>query len=396
MQSISSYDFSGKKVLLRVDYNVPLDGDFKVTDPSRIVATEKTINTIREKGGAVILLSHFGRPKNGFEEKFSLKHIVYKVEECLGTKIEFANSTVGEDAKEKAANLKSGEILLLENLRFNEGEKKMDEAFAKELASMGDCFVFDAFGAAHRASVSTSMLPELFPNDKMFGFLVEGELGAVEKVLEEPARPYVAIVGGSKVSSKITIIERLIEKVDTIIIGGGMSYTFMAAKGGKIGSSLCETDYFEVANDVVAKAAAKGVKLLIAEDSVCGDKFGNDANVETYPSDDIPEGWLGLDIAEKGIEAFATEIRDAKTILWNGPMGVFEMEKFANGSKMVADAIVEATEKGAFSLIGGGDSVACINMLGLGEKVSYCSTGGGALLEYLEGKELPALAAIKE
>ncbi len=380
--------------MVRVDYNVPLDSDFNVTDPSRITATLKTINLILEQGGAVVLFSHFGRPKNGVEDKFSLRHIVPTLSQLLEKDVKFATDTVGDSAKELASTLAMGEVLLLENLRFNEGEKKMNEEFTSTLASFGDCLVFEAFGAAHRASASTVLLASHFANDKMFGFLVERELSAVKKVLEEPNRPYVAIVGGSKVSSKIDIIERLIERVDTIIIGGGMAYTFMAANGGSIGGSLCEPDYFDVAKGIEAKAKERGVKLLIAEDSVCGDSFSNDANIANYPSNEIPDGWLGMDIGVNGATTFSKEIADAKTILWNGPMGVFEMDNFASGSKMVADSIVEATAKGAFSLIGGGDSVACINKFGLSADVSYCSTGGGALLEYLEGKELPALKAI--
>ncbi len=396
MQKISNYDFKGKKALLRVDYNVPLNSDFEVTDNSRITATVETINKILNDGGAAIILSHFGRPKSGFEERFSLKHVVAEVSKCLGREVLFATDTVGESATALANNLKMGEVLLLENIRFCKEDKAMDEAFAEKLSNFGDCYVYEAFGAAHRATASSVILPKLFQNDKMYGYLMEREFGAISKVQNNPERPYVAIVGGSKVSSKITIIERLMEKVDTIIIGGGMSYTFEAARGGKIGSSLCEPDYFDVAHSVIAKAAECGVKLLFAEDSVCGDAFSNDANTATYPSNDIPDGWLGLDIGEKGANLFAEEIKNAKTILWNGPMGVFEMSKFAEGSKNVANAIVEATERGAFSLIGGGDSVACVNMLELQDNVSYCSTGGGALLEFLEGKELPVLKAIEE
>lgn len=396
MQKISTYDFKGKKALVRVDYNVPLDADFNVTDDSRISATVQTVKTILNGGGAVILMSHFGRPKSGPEKKYSLSHIIPAVENNLGVKVKFATDSVGESARKMASELRSGEVLLLENVRFYDGEQKGDEAFAKELSTLGDCFVFDAFGAAHRADASTTIIAKFFPNDKMFGYVMERELDATRRVLETPERPYVAIIGGAKVSSKITIIERLMEKVDKIIIGGGMAYTFAAADGGNIGNSLCEQDQFETAHRVVAKAKELGVKLYLSEDSVCGDAFSNDANVKVFPSMDIENGWMGMDIGDKGASLFAEAIADCKTILWNGPMGVFEMDKFAEGSKIVATAIATATVNGAFSLIGGGDSVACINKFGYDDKVSYCSTGGGALLEYLEGKTLPAIAAILE
>lgn len=395
MQTISNYNFSGKKALVRVDYNVPLDAAFNVTDDSRISATIKTVKTILAGGGAVILMSHFGRPKSGPEDKYSLRHIVSTVEKNIGTKVKFATDSIGESAKTMAAELKCGEVLLLENVRFYSGEQKGDREFARELSTLGNCFVFDAFGAAHRADASTTIIAEFFPNDKMFGYVMEQELDATRRVLETPERPYVAIIGGAKVSSKITIIERLMEKVDRIIIGGGMAYTFAAADGGRIGSSLCEQDQFDTAHRVVAKAKELGVELYLSEDSVCGDAFSNDANVKVFNSNDIPDGWMGMDIGEKGAALFANAIKDCKTILWNGPMGVFEMPKFEKGSRVVAGAIAEATTKGAFSLIGGGDSVACINQFGYDDKVSYCSTGGGALLEYLEGKTLPAIAAIQ-
>ena len=396
MQSISDYDFRGKKALLRVDYNVPLDSDFNVTDDSRISATVKTVQTILRAGGSVIIMSHFGRPKNGPEDKYSLRHIVSTVEKNIGKKVKFATDTIGADAKEQAANLKAGEILLLENVRFNAGEQKGDAEFARELSTLGDCFVFDAFGAAHRADASTAIIAKFFPNDKMFGFVMDNELSAVRKVLDNPEHPYVAIIGGAKVSSKITIIENLMDKVDKIIIGGGMAYTFAAANGGNIGNSLCEKDQFDTAHRVISKAKEKGVELFLSEDSICGDAFSADANVITCASNDIPDGWMGMDIGPKGAAVFAEAITGCKTILWNGPMGVFEMDKFAEGSKTIAFSIAEATTKGAFSLIGGGDSVACINKFGYADKVSYCSTGGGALLEYLEGKTLPAIAAIIE
>lgn len=395
MQKVSNYNFNGKKALVRVDYNVPLDADFCVTDDSRISATIRTVKTILTGGGSVILMSHFGRPKSGPEDKFSLRHIVSTVEKNLGTKVLFATDSIGDSAKKMAAELKSGEVLLLENVRFYPGEQKGDREFARELASLGDCFVFDAFGAAHRADASTAIIAEFFPNDKMFGYVMEQELDATRRVLDTPERPYVAIIGGAKVSSKITVIENLMEKVDRIIIGGGMAYTFAAAYGGKVGSSLCEVDQFDTARRVVDKANKLGVKLFLSDDSVCGDAFSNDANVKIFPSKAIEDGWMGMDIGPVGAEFFANAIKDCKTILWNGPMGVFEMPKFAEGSKVVAKAIAEATTNGAFSLIGGGDSVACINQFGYDDKVSYCSTGGGALLEYLEGKMLPAISAIQ-
>lgn len=396
MQLISNYDFRGKKALVRVDYNVPLDADFNVTDDSRISATVKTIQTILKGGGSAIIMSHFGRPKSGPEDKYSLRHIVSTVEKNIGAKVLFATDSVGESAKKMAADLKPGEVLLLENVRFYAGEQKGDESFARELSLLGDCFVFDAFGAAHRADASTAIIAKFFPNDKMFGYVMERELDATRRVLDAPEHPYVAIIGGAKVSSKITIIENLMERVDKIIIGGGMAYTFAAADGGRIGNSLCEKDQFDTAHRVIAKAKAKGVKLYLSEDSVCGDAFSADANVMTCASNEIPDGWMGMDIGPKGAALFSEAIADCKTILWNGPMGVFEMDKFAEGSKVVATAIAKATVGGAFSLIGGGDSVACINQFGYEDKVSYCSTGGGALLEYLEGKTLPAIAAIIE
>lgn len=394
MQTISNYNFNGKKALVRVDYNVPIDANFNVTDDSRISATVKTVQTILKGGGSVILMSHFGRPKSGPEDKYSLRHIVTAVEKNIGTKVLFASDSIGDSARKMATSLKAGEVLLLENVRFYDGEQKGDREFARQLSTLGDCFVFDAFGAAHRADASTTIIAEFFPNDKMFGYVMEQELDATRRVLETPERPYVAIIGGAKVSSKITIIERLMERVDSIIIGGGMAYTFAAADGGQVGSSLCERDQFETAHRVVAKAKELGVKLYLSDDSVCGDAFSNDANVKIFPSNAIPDGWMGMDIGANGAALFADAIKNCKTILWNGPMGVFEMSKFENGSQVVAAAIAEATTKGAFSLIGGGDSVACINQFGYQDKVSYCSTGGGALLEYLEGKTLPAIAAI--
>ncbi len=415
MQSIDSYNFSEKRAIIRVDFNVPLNAEFQVTDDTRIRAAIPTIKKVIEGGGSAILMSHLGRPK-GVTEKFSLKHIIYKIEELLGSKLIFAEDC--QKASEEAAALKPGEVLLLENLRFYAEEdgkprglaedataddkaaakkvvKESQKGFVKTLASYADCYINDAFGTAHRAHSSTALIAEYFPNDKMFGYIMEREIAAIDGVLLNSEKPFTAIIGGAKVSSKITIIESLMQKADNLIIGGGMGYTFEAAMGGKIGSSLCEVDQYDTALRVIAKAKELGVTIVLAEDSICGDKFSNDANVETHQSNDIPEGWLGLDAGPKAVAAMCEVIKNSKTIIWNGPVGVFEMEKFAAGSKAVAEAIAEATANGAFSLIGGGDSVACINKMGLADKVSYVSTGGGALLEAMEGKTLPGIAAIR-
>lgn len=416
-QSIDTYDFKGKRAIIRVDFNVPLDADFNVTDDTRIRAAIPTIKKVLAGGGSVILMSHLGRPK-GPEDKFSLRHIIPTVEQLLGQSIEFANDCMGEEAAQKSAALQPGQVLLLENLRFyaeeegkprglaadasdaekSEAKAKIKEAqkgFTKKLAGYADCYVNDAFGTAHRAHASTALIAAYFPNDKMFGYIMEGELKAIDGVMENPQKPFTAILGGSKVSTKITIIETLMEKVDNLILGGGMTYTFMAAQGGKIGTSICEKDQFETALKIMDKAKQLGVNLVLAEDAKCGDDFSNDANTQICPSNDIPDGWEGMDIGPKTAEKFRKVIEESKTILWNGPVGVFEMDTFAEGSKAVAEAIVDATAKGAFSLIGGGDSVACINKFGMADKVSYVSTGGGALLEYMEGKELPGVAAIR-
>lgn len=417
-QSIDTFDFAGKRAIIRVDFNVPLDANFNVTDDTRIRAAIPTIKKVLAGGGSVILMSHLGRPK-GAEEKYSLKHIIPTVEKLLGQKIEFAGDCMGADAAQKAAALKPGEVLLLENLRYyaeeegkprglkedaTDDEKKAAKAkvkeaqkeFTKKLASYADCYINDAFGTAHRAHASTALIAEFFPNDKMFGYIMEGELKAIDSVLQAPKKPFTAILGGSKVSTKITIIESLMEKVDNLILGGGMTYTFMAAQGGKIGNSICEKDQFDTALAIIEKAKKLGVNLVLAEDARCGDAFSNDANVKICPANDIPDGWEGMDIGPKTEEKFRKVIGESKTILWNGPVGVFEFDTFANGSKAIAEAIVEATAKGAYSLIGGGDSVACINKFGMATKVSYVSTGGGALLEYMEGKELPGVAAIRK
>ncbi|MBE9487963.1 MAG: phosphoglycerate kinase [Bacteroidetes bacterium] len=396
MQSIENYDFSGKKAIIRVDFNVPLDGNFNITDPSRIRAAVPTIKKVLAKGGSVILMSHLGRPKGTPQDKFSLKHIVSAVEKEIGTKVDFANDCIGEEAIAKTSALKAGQVLLLENLRFYNEEEKGNEEFAKKLASYADCYINDAFGTAHRAHASTTIIAKFFPNDKMFGFVINGELDAIKKALDEPKRPFIAILGGSKVSSKITIIEALLKKVDKLIIGGGMSFTFTAAQGGKIGNSLCEKDQYETALRVLAKAKELGVEILFSEEEVCVKEFNNDSPMRVFPANEIEDGWMGVDISSKSIAKFDKAIQECKTILWNGPMGVFEMDNFAKGSKAIAESIAKSTSNGAFSLIGGGDSVACINKFHMADKVSYNSTGGGALLEYIEGKTLPGIAAILE
>ena len=394
MQNINTYNFSGKKALIRVDFNVPLNDNFEVTDNTRIKAAVPTIKKVLESNGSVILMSHLGRPKNGPEDKFSLKHIVSEIENLTGINVQFADDCVGTDAVEKGNNLKSGDILLLENLRFYPHETKGDKGFAERLSKLGDVYVNDAFGTAHRAHASTAIIADFFPNDKMFGYLIEKEIESVSKVMGNSEKPVTAIVGGAKVSSKIVIIENLLDKVDNLIIGGGMSYTFAKAKGGKVGSSLVEDDFISTALEVLKKAESKGVKVLIPADTLAADKFAADANTQVCDTNNIPDGWMGLDVAENAIEENTICILNSKTILWNGPMGVFEMEKFQEGTKAIAIAVAEATQKGAFSLIGGGDSVAAINKFHLADKVSHVSTGGGAMLEYLEGKELPGIAAV--
>ncbi len=419
MNSIDSYDFKGKRAIIRVDFNVPLNEKMEVTDDTRIRAAIPTIKKVLAGGGSVILMSHLGRPKKGPEDKFSLKHIIPAVEARLGVKIDFAPDCVGAEAAEKAAALKPGQVLMLENLRFyaeEEGKprglaedatdeqkaeakkavKASQKEFVKKLASYADCYINDAFGTAHRAHASTALIADYFPKDKMFGYVMEGEIKAIEKVMDAPARPFVAIVGGSKVSSKITIIENLMEKVDSLILGGGMTYTFMGAQGGKVGMSICEPDQFPTALAILEKAKAKGIEIVLAQDAVCAQEFNNDAKTMIAPSNNIPDEWEGLDIGPEATASFREHILKCKTILWNGPVGVFEMDNFAKGSRAVADAIAEGTAKGAYSLIGGGDSVACINKFGLADKVSYVSTGGGALLEYMEGIELPGIAAIRK
>ncbi|HPB05362.1 MAG TPA: phosphoglycerate kinase [Prolixibacteraceae bacterium] len=396
MQTINNYDFKGKKALIRVDFNVPLNENFEITDDTRIRAAIPTIKKVIEKGGSPIIMSHLGRPKEGPTDKYSLRHLVDHLSKLLGVNVKFANDCIGEETKKIAKELLPGEVLILENLRFYKEEEKGDEAFAGKLAENGDCWINDAFGTAHRAHASTAVIAKFFPNDKMFGYLIESELDSLSKVLESPKRPFTAIMGGAKVSSKITIIENMLDKVDNLIIGGGMTFTFVKAHGGKIGSSLCEDDFLETALRIEKIAAEKGVKIIMAHDVVAGDAFSADANTQICDANNIPEGWLGLDAGPESIKDMQKVIEESGTILWNGPVGVFEFEKFEAGSRAAGNAIVTATQKGAFSLVGGGDSVACVNKFNLAEGVSYISTAGGALLEYLEGRILPGIAAVKE
>ena len=406
MSKFNSTNFAGQKVLVRVDFNVPLDADFNITDDTRMTATIPTIKKILADGGCAILMSHLGRPKDGPTDKYSLKHLVKHLHELLnadtpsgdgGTNVFFANDCIGEQAAITANMLQAGEVLLLENLRFYKEEEKGDEAFAEKLSKLGDIYVNDAFGTAHRAHASTAVIAKYFAADKkMFGLLMESEVASAEKVMHGSEKPFCAIIGGAKVSDKILIIENLLEKATDIIIGGGMAYTFIKARGGKIGNSLCEDDRLQTALDILAKATEKGVSIHLPENSVCADKFDANANTQITMSDAIPDGWMGLDIGPKAVGVFSEVIGNSKTILWNGPMGVFEMEKFQNGTKSIALAVADATSKGAFSLVGGGDSVAAVNQFHLADKVSYVSTGGGAMLEYFEGKVLPGIAAINE
>lgn len=397
-----NFDFNGKKVLIRVDFNVPLDKEYQVTDDTRIRGALPTIKHILENGGAAILMSHLGRPGKKVKEdgsidveRFTLRHVVKRVSELLGVEVLFCDETVGAKATQMAADLQAGQVMILENTRFVKGEKKGDEDFAKALAALGDIYINDAFGTAHRAHASTTTVAQFFPAEaKSFGFLMQKEIENANKVVNDPERPLTAIIGGAKVSDKMLLLEKLIDFANTVIVGGGMAYTFIKAMGGNIGKSLVEDDRLELAQKLIEKAKANNVSLLLPEDSVVADNFSNEANFKTTDSKTIDDGWMGLDIGEKARAAFSEAIKSSKTVLWNGPMGVFEMENFANGTKMVAEACAAATAEGAFTLVGGGDSVAAVNQMGLADNVSYVSTGGGAMLEFLEGKELPGIAAI--
>lgn len=395
MKTLNDFNFNNKKALIRVDFNVPLDANFNVTDATRIQAAKPTIIKILEDGGSCVLMSHLGRPK-GVQDEFSLKHIVSKVEDIIGVETQFVNNCVGEEAEQAVANLEPGKILILENLRFHEEETKGDKDFAEQLSKLGDIYVNDAFGTAHRAHASTTVVAQFFPENKCFGYLLEQEIKSIEKVMNTGEKPVLAVLGGAKVSSKITIIENILDKVDHLIIGGGMAFTFIKAQGGSIGNSICEDDKMPLALDILKQAEAKNVKVHIPVDVVAADDFSNDANTQICDINSIPDGWEGVDAGPKSLEQFKDVVLESKTILWNGPLGVFEMEKFANGTIELGNFITEATKKGAFSLVGGGDSVAAVKQFGFEDKVSYVSTGGGAMLESLEGKTLPGIAAILE
>ena len=395
MKTLNDFNFNNKKAIIRVDFNVPLDENFKVTDATRIEAAKPTIDKILKDGGSVILMSHLGRPK-GVEAKYSLQHIVAKTEEILGQKVHFASDCIGEIAENASKNLQPGEILLLENLRFYAEEEKGDVEFSKKLASLGDIYVNDAFGTAHRAHASTTIIAQFFKDAKCFGYLLAKEIESIEKVLKNSEKPVVAILGGSKVSSKITVIENILDKVNHMIIGGGMTFTFIKALSGKIGNSICEDDKLELAIEILKQAKEKGVQIHLPVDVVAADSFSNDANTQIVDVNHIPDGWQGLDAGPKSLAIFRQIILDSKTILWNGPLGVFEMENFAKGTISLGEYIAESTANGAFSLVGGGDSVAAVKQFGLEPKMSYVSTGGGAMLEMLEGRTLPGIAAILE
>ena len=397
MTQFSQHNFKNEKALIRVDFNVPLDEHFHITDDTRMRASLPSVKKILEDGGSVILMSHLGRPKTGPEDKFSLKHLLPHLKELLpDAEILFADDCVGNEAHQKAKDLQPGQVLLLENLRFYKEEEKGDEAFAKKLSALGDVYVNDAFGTAHRAHASTAVIAKYFPEGKkMFGLLMNSEVANAEKILHNSEKPFTAILGGAKVSDKIEIIENLLNKANNIIIGGGMAYTFLKAQGKEIGGSLCEEDKLDLANEILIKAKEKNVSFHLPVDSVVADKFSNEANTKMVNNDHIEKGWMGLDIGSESIRQFSKTIMESKTILWNGPMGVFEMQKFQQGTKAVAEAIAQATQNGAYSLVGGGDSVAAVNEFNLVDKVSYVSTGGGALLEYFEGKELPGIKAIR-
>lgn len=394
MRTLDDYNFSGKRAVMRVDFNVPLDKEHNITDDTRLKAALPSIEKILKDGGSVVLMSHLGRPKEGPEDKYSLRHLLPYLKDALGQEVQFADDCASDQALEKAQNLKEGEVLLLENLRFYKEETKGDEDFAKKLARLGDVWVMDAFGTAHRAHASTAVMAK-FMDDKVAGYVMQAELDNAKKVLEKADKPYTAIMGGAKISDKIEVIEQLLGRIDNLIIGGGMSYTFFRALGGQTGNSLVEEDKIDLASELIKKAKEQNVEIKLPIDSIVADKFDNNANTKVASNHAIPDGWMGLDIGPEAQEIFVRTIRESKTILWNGPMGVFEMENFAGGTKAIAEAVVEATRNGAFSLIGGGDSAAAVNQLGYGDDVSYVSTGGGALLEYMEGKTLPGVQALE-
>jgi phosphoglycerate kinase len=398
MSQFSEHNFKGQKALIRVDFNVPLNAEYVITDDNRMRATIPTIKKILGDGGSVILMSHLGRPKDGPTEKYSLKHLVFHLVKLLdGATVKFADDCIGASASELSASLQPGEVLMLENLRFYKEEENGNAAFAEKLSKLGNVYVNDAFGTAHRAHASTSVIAQFFAKDKkMFGLVMNGEVASAEIVMHKAEKPFTAIIGGAKVSDKILIIENLLNRATDIIIGGGMAYTFMKAQGGNIGNSLCENDRLDMALELLKTAEAKGVCIHLPADSLIADAFSATANTSSAPSNNIPDGWMGLDIGENAADQFSNVINRSKTILWNGPMGVFEMEKFQNGTKSIAIAVAEATKNGAFSLVGGGDSVAAVNQFGFADQVSYVSTGGGAMLEYFEGKVLPGIAAINE
>jgi phosphoglycerate kinase len=395
MKTLNDFNFKNKKALIRVDFNVPLNEKFEVTDATRIVSAKPTITKILEDGGSCILMSHLGRPK-GVQDEFSLRHIVSEVENILGVEVKFVSECVGEKAESAAENLQPGEVLLLENLRFHKEEEAGDKAFSEKLAKLGDIYVNDAFGTAHRAHASTTIIADFFPQNKCFGYLLAQEIESIDKVMKTGEKPVLAVLGGSKISSKITIIENILDKVDHLIIGGGMSFTFIKAQGGKIGNSICEDDKMDLALDILKQAKSKNVQVHIPVDVVAADAFSNDANTQVVNINDIPDGWEGVDAGPKSRELFHDVVMKCKTILWNGPLGVFEMESFSKGTIALGDSIAESTKNGAFSLVGGGDSVAAVKQFGFEDKVSYVSTGGGAMLESLEGKTLPGIAAIIE
>ncbi len=394
MKNISNISLSGKKVLIRVDFNVPLDEYFNITDDSRIRAALPTIKKVIQDGGKTIIMSHLGRPRNGFEERFSLKHIVKHLSDLLETSVGFSSDCIGENTSADISNMKNGDILVLENLRFYPEEELGDPAFAKQLAKLADVYVNDAFGTAHRAHASTAIIADYFPNEKYFGLLLRKEISSLKTALEKPKRPFTAIIGGAKITGKIDVITSLFDIVDSLIVGGGMAYTFVKAIGGNIGNSLVEEDKVELAKSLIATAKEKGVQLLLPTDSINANAFNNDATIQNSEITSVPAGFMGLDIGPRSITQFSKAILNSKTIIWNGPMGVFEMENFSNGTKKIGDAVCRATENGAFSLVGGGDSVAAVTQFGLAKKVSYISTGGGAMLAYLEGKTLPGVDAI--